>query len=124
MTSLTPACRPMASAVRALSPVSMTTVSYTHLVEVLDGSALCDVTKERDGVGLAIGLIGRRRIDEADVLGKIHIDVLFEERLRSDAEVAHEAVRGLDLEIELHRRLAEADAQHVIDGLHLSLIHI
>ena len=91
---------------------------FNGQVEVLDGATLCDVTEERDGVGLAVGLIGRRRIDEADVLGKIHVDVLFEERLRSDAEVAHEAVRGLDLEIELHRRLTEADAQHVIDGLH------
>ena len=52
---------------------------FNRQVKVLDGATLCDVTEERDGVGLAVGLIGRRRIDEADVPGKIHVDVLFEE---------------------------------------------
>ena len=87
-------------------------------VEVDDGAAFDDVAQQADGVGLVIGLIGRRGVDDADDLIEQIADVALGEGQRG--EVLFDVIDLIfidKLKIESLGRLAVAAAEEAVNRI-------
>ena len=87
-------------------------------VEVDDGAAFGDVAQQTDGVGLVIGLIGRRGVDDADDLIQKIADIALGEGQRG--EVLFDVIDLIlidKLKIKRLGRLVVAAAQEAVNRI-------
>src|SRR5450830_1145599 len=92
-------------------------------VQVPDTLRLDDIAQVADGVQMVHGLVGRRAVDETDLVLEVHADVPPEKLLRRDGPVAVEhAPLVPPLPEELDGWCAEMDGQHAEDHTHHHLL--
>ena len=98
---------------------------FGRKIDIFDGSSFRDVAKKLDRQAAVVGFVRRRRVDQTDILRKLHPDVFLVKRFWSQVLVPVEFIILIPvLERERLRRFSQAYAEHVVDRVQHSILHL